>query len=141
MLSGIPIEFIKDNLLLVAVAVISGGMLLWPLIRRGTGGPWVSTLQATQLVNRESALVIDVREPTEYTQGHILGARNVPLGQLEKRVAELAKFKAKPVILVCASGSRSGTALSLLRNRGFEKVVNLSGGYSAWQQAGLPVEK
>lgn len=136
-----PIDFIKDNLLLIAVAAVSGGMLLWPLLRRGAGGPWVSTLQATQLVNRHNALIIDVREPAEYAQGHIAGSRNVPLGQIEKRAGEFEKQKARPVILVCASGSRSGAALSVLRNRGFGQVVNLSGGYSAWQQAGLPVEK
>jgi len=61
-----PIEFIRDNLLLIGVAAVSGAMLLWPLLRRSTGGPWVSTLQATQLVNRQNALIIDVREPNEY---------------------------------------------------------------------------
>jgi len=65
----------------------------------------------------------------------------VPLGQIEKRAGEFEKHKARPLILVCATGSRSGAALTVLRNRGFAQVVNLSGGYSAWQQAGLPVEK
>ena len=136
-----PIEFIKDNLLLIAVAAVSGAMLLWPLVRRGAGGPWVSTLQATQLINRENALVIDVREPAEYAQGHVLGARNVPLGELTARAGDFEKYKARPVILVCASGSRSGAALATLRNRGFTNVANLAGGFAAWQQAGLPVEK
>jgi rhodanese-related sulfurtransferase len=134
-------EFIKNNILLIAVAVISGAMLLWPLIRRQTGGPWVDTVGATQLINREGGLVLDVRESAEYAQGHILGARNVPLSQLEKRAAELDKLKSKPVILCCASGNRSTRAVGLLRSRGIEKVFNLSGGFAAWQQAGLPVEK
>lgn len=136
-----PIEFIRDNLLLIAVAAVSGGMLLWPLVRRSTGGPWVSTLQATQLINRENALVIDVREPAEYAQGHVLGAKNVPLNELATRVRDFEKYKARPVIVVCASGNRSGTALATLKNRGFTNVANLSGGFGAWQQAGLPVEK
>jgi rhodanese-related sulfurtransferase len=136
-----PIEFVRDNLLLIAVAAVSGGMLLWPLVRRGAGGPWVSTLQATQLINRENALVIDVREPAEYAQGHVLGAKNVPLNELGARARDFEKYKARPVILVCASGNRSGAALATLKNRGFTNVANLSGGYGAWQQAGLPVEK
>lgn len=135
------IQFIRDNLLLIAVAVVSGAMLLWPYVRRGAGGANVSTLQATQLINRENALVIDVREAADYARGHVIGAKNVPLGELIARSGDFEKYKARPVILVCASGSRSGSALATLRNRGFTKVANLAGGFAAWQQAGLPVEK
>ncbi len=134
-------DFVKNNILLIAVAVVSGVMLIWPFIRRQTGGPWVDTVGATQLINREGGLVLDVRESEEYGQGHILGARNLPLSQLEKRAAELDKLKNKPVILCCASGNRSTRAVGLLKSRGLERVFNLSGGFAAWQQAGLPVEK
>jgi rhodanese-related sulfurtransferase len=116
-------------------------MLLWPLLRKGTGGPWVNTLQATQMMNREDALVLDLRPAAEFASGHILGARNLPLADLERRAGELDKYKAKPVILHCADGNRAGSAVALLRRNGFANVVNLSGGYAAWQQAGLPVEK
>lgn len=135
------LQFVKDNLLLFAVAFISGAMLLWPLLRRGTGGPWASTLEATQMINRQDALVIDVREDAEFASGHILGARHIPLGQLEARAKELQKYKSKPVIACCATGNRSSAAIATLRKLGFENVYNLSGGYAAWQQAGLPVEK
>jgi rhodanese-related sulfurtransferase len=134
-------DFIQNNLLLIAVAFASGAMLVWPLVRRGAGGPWVGTLQATQMINREDALVLDVREPAEYAKGHVLGAKNVPLGDVERRAAELDKHKAKPVIVVCESGNRSSRAIEALRTRGFARVFNLSGGFGAWQQAGLPVEK
>jgi rhodanese-related sulfurtransferase len=134
-------DFIQNNLLLIAVAFASGAMLLWPLVRRTAGGPWVGTLQATQLINREDALVLDVREPAEFAKGHVLGSKNVPLSDFERRAAEFDKHKAKPVIVVCESGSRSARALDSLRGRGFARVFNLSGGYGAWQQAGLPVEK
>ena len=134
-------EFLLKNWALVAIAAISGGMLLWPLLRRGAGGPWVSTLQATQLMNRDDALVIDVRPAAEFAKGHILGARNVPAGELERRAAEFDRFKAKPVIVNCGDGNRAGDAAALLRKSGFGNVVNLTGGYAAWQQAGLPVEK
>ena len=134
-------EFISKNIFLVAIALVSGGMLLWPLVRKGMGGSGVNTLQATQMMNREDALVFDLRAPAEYASGHILGARNMPLADLGRRAGELDKYKAKPVILYCADGSRSGAGVALLRKNGFANVVNLSGGYAAWQQAGLPVEK
>ena len=134
-------EFIKNNILLFAVAFVSGAMLLWPYLRRGAGGPWVSTLQATQLINREDALVLDVRETTEFAGGHLLGAKNMPLASIEARAGELDKHKAKPVIVVCGDGSRASKAATILREKGFANVVNLSGGFAAWRQAGLPVVK
>jgi rhodanese-related sulfurtransferase len=134
-------DFIRNNLLLIAVAFASGAMLIWPLVRRGAGGPWVDTLQATQLINREDALVLDVREAAEYAKGHIMGAKNVPVAELERRAGELDRFKARPVIVTCDSGSRATRAISLLKGRGFARVVNLAGGFGAWQGAGLPVEK
>ncbi len=137
----IPLEFIKNNIMLIAVAFVSGAMLLWPYIRRTTGGPWVSTLVATQMINREDALVLDVREPTEFAGGHLLGAKNMPLASVEARAGELDKHKAKPVIVVCADGGRASKAALILREKGFANVVNLSGGFPAWQQAGLPVVK
>jgi rhodanese-related sulfurtransferase len=135
------VEFISKNIFLVMIAAVSGGMLLWPLLRKGAGGPWVSTLQATQLMNREDAVVVDVRPAADFAKGHILGARGIPLADLEKRAAELDKYKAKPVIVHCGDGNRAGAGVALLRKNGFGNVVNLSGGYAAWQQAGLPVEK
>jgi rhodanese-related sulfurtransferase len=135
------VEFIQNNLLLIAVAFVSGAMLLWPIVRRGTGGPWVSTLDATRLINQKDAPVLDVREPAEFAAGHILGAKNMPLAQLGARAADLDRWKAKPVILYCDNGSRASSAMPVLKQRGFAEVYNLTGGYPAWQQAGLPVEK
>ena len=134
-------EFISNNLLLIAVAFVSGAMLLWPLVRRGTGGPWVSTLDATRLINQKDAPVLDVREPTEYAAGHILGAKNVPLAQFGARAAELDKLKGKPVIVYCANGNSASRAIPGLKQHGITEVYNLTGGYAAWQQAGLPVER
>ena len=135
------VEFVRNNLLLFAVALVSGGMLLWPLVRRTTGGPWVSTTQATHLINRDEALVIDVRDPAEYTTGHVLGAKNLPLARLDAPAGELGKRKDRPVIVYCDGGERSAKAIAALKKQGFTRVANLSGGIAAWQQAGLPVEK
>ena len=134
-------EFVQNNILLIAVAFASGAMLLWPLVRRSSGGPWVDTLMATQLINREDALVLDVREPAEFAGGHILGAKNVPLAQLKARASEFAKHKNKPVIVHCETGSRAGGAVGILGGEGFARVHNLAGGFGAWRQAGLPVQK
>ncbi len=114
-------------------------MLVWPLMRRGAGGAAVNTLQATMMINKEDAMVLDVREPAEFNAGHILNARNIPLGELEKRAGELAKWKEKPIVVSCASGNRSASALGVLRKHGFTRAVNLSGGFAAWRAAGLPV--
>ena len=134
-------KFVIDHILLFAVAVTSGMMLIWPFARRGAGGPSVNTIEATQLINRQDALVLDVREQAEYAQGHILNARGLPLSQIETRIGDLAKYKNKPVIVYCASGNRSSAAATTLRKAGFSQVVNLHGGFAAWQQAGLPVQK
>lgn len=135
------VEFVRNNILLFVVALVSGGMLLWPLVRRTTGGPWVSTTEATHLINREDALIVDVREPNEFAAGHVLGAKNLPLVRLEASGADLAKKKERPVIVYCDGGERSAKALATLKKQGFTRVANLSGGLGAWQQAGLPVEK
>jgi rhodanese-related sulfurtransferase len=134
------LEFLQKNILLVAAAVGSGAMLLWPMVR-GAGGASVNTLQATQLMNRENALVLDVRDAASYASGHILGARNLPLADLEKRIGELDKHKSKPVIVVCETGNSSMRAVRLLQAKGFAQARNLSGGFRAWLQGGLPVER
>jgi rhodanese-related sulfurtransferase len=134
------VKFVIDNIFMVAIAFVSGAMLLWPFVRRG-GGPTVNTLEATQLINRQDAVLLDVREQAEYARGHILNARNLPLSQLNAQIAGLDKLKDKPLIVYCETGNRSGAAIAALLKRGFAGAVNLGGGFAAWQQAGLPVEK
>jgi rhodanese-related sulfurtransferase len=135
------LKFVTENIFLIAIAFVSGGMLVWPLVRRGAGGPAVNTLEATVLMNKKDSLVLDVRPADEFSQGHILNARNIPLDDLEGRLKEIERYKDKPVIVSCATGSRSGAAAGVLRKHGFTNVVNLSGGIAAWRQAGLPTEK
>jgi rhodanese-related sulfurtransferase len=135
------LKFVTDNIFLVAVAFVSGAMLVWPAVRRGADAASISTLQATLLINQQNALVLDAREAAEYEKGHMLNARNIALGELQARAAEIEKHKAKPVIVVCDNDNRSGRAATALRKQGFEQVFTLSGGIGAWRQAGLPVEK
>jgi rhodanese-related sulfurtransferase len=135
------LDFLQKNILLVAAAVGSGAMLLWPLLRGAAGGASVSTLEATQLINRQDALVLDVREAAQYAEGHILGARNLPIADLARRAGELEKFKNRPLIVACDSGNTSQRAVRELRARGFANAVSLAGGFRAWLQGGLPMEK
>ncbi len=134
-------DFIKDNLMWVGLAAFSGGMFLWQTWQARGGGHGVSPTQATLMINREDAVVIDVREPAEYAGGHIPNARHIPLSQLDKRLPELEKFRQRPLIVNCASGNRSSSACGRLRRAGFERVFNLTGGIAAWNEAGLPVTK
>lgn len=132
-------KFFIQNIWLVALALISGGALLWPSLRQR--GAKVSHLQATQLINQGKAVIIDVREPAEFAAGHLRDSRNIPLKELGQRAAELGKFKAKTAIVVCQSGTRSSQAISQLKNAGFSEVYSLDGGLAAWQAQGLPVAK
>lgn len=132
-------KFLLDNIILIAIAFASGLMLLWPVVQRRSAGPGLDTLSATRLINDTHAIILDIREPAEYAAGHLPNARNIPAGELEKRMGELPA--AKPVLVCCDSGGRSGRAIGALRKAGREQVFNLDGGLQAWRQAGLPVVK
>jgi rhodanese-related sulfurtransferase len=134
-------KFLLDNIFLVGVAAASGTMLVWPMIAGGAGGPSVDNLQATLLMNKQDALLIDLRDPSEYAAGHIIGARHIPFAEVDARAADLKRNKSKPVVVYCASGTRSAAAVAAFKKNGFEQVFSLSGGLAAWKQAGLPTEK
>ncbi len=134
-------QFLIDNWMLISVALTSGGLLLWPVIAGGVQAGSLSPTDAVRLINREKAVVIDVGEPHEFAQGHVVGSRNVPFGQLESQLPSLVKNKALPVIRVCPAGARAARAAGLARKLGFEQAQALSGGLKAWKDASLPVEK
>ncbi len=131
-------SFLIDNWMLLLVALTSGVALLLPVLMQGKG---LNPAEAVLLMNREKAVVIDVCEPGEFAAGHIAGARNVPLAQLEAQLPGVVKNKATPVILVCQAGVRSGRALSVVRKLGYENAQSLAGGLKAWRAASMPVSK
>lgn len=133
-------EFLQQNILWVAVALLSGLSLLWSLLR-SSGGAGVSPVEATLLMNREDAVVLDIRAAEEYAAGHLPEARHIPLAKMTERLGELEKFKPRPVIVCCATGARSGSACRQLRAAGFARVHNLAGGIEAWRAANLPLKK
>jgi len=134
------LEFLINNWYLVVAAAVSGGLLLWPQFKDRAGAGSVSTAEAVRLVNRERATLIDVSEAAEFAAGHVVGARSVPLGELESGKG-LPGNKTLPVVLVCATGARSARAVGVLRKAGYERVQSLAGGLAAWREANLPVEK
>jgi rhodanese-related sulfurtransferase len=127
--------------LFLALGVILGFIFGEPLLHSAQGYLGVGPVEAIALVNHEDALILDVREENEFKEGHILHALHIPAGRLMDRVKELEKYRSRPVITVCRSGSRSGRVSALLRRQGFSTVYNLEGGLLAWQNANLPLTK
>lgn len=134
--------FLAHNWLLALVFVLSGAMLLYPLVtQRLSTAREIGTLDATRLLNKDNPLVLDVREASEFEGGRLPNAVHIPLSQLKERAGEIAKYASRPVIVYCARGARSGAAVSTLARLGFKEVQSLRGGYRAWKDAGLPVAK
>ena len=137
--------FLQKNpfhMLLLGLAAASGTMLLWPLVSRSfKQANEVGTFEAVQLINRRDAVVLDVRASGDYAGGHVVGARNIPEAQLPDRMKELEKYKSRPIIVSCGSGSRAPSVSDMLRKNGYAEAFALKGGIAAWQQASLPLEK
>lgn len=132
--------FVQNNIVLVMIVVVSGSFLLWELLSRSSGKE-VGTLIAVQLINYKNALVLDVREESEYDAGHIANSKHIPADKIKDRMQELEKFKDKPIVVIYKSGVRSGAASSILHAHGFPHVHNLAGGIDTWTQANLPIVK
>lgn len=133
-------EFVANHPLLVgAFALVLLAWIAYEIRNSSAGG--VTSSQATQLINREDAVVVDIREAGEFKAGHIAGARNIPQSKLDSRLNELEKLKEKPVIVVCKQGQAAGLAVAKLTKAGFTRPFKLKGGMLQWQSDGLPVVK
>lgn len=139
-------QFFIDNIFLVAAAFVSGALLVWPLVVRGSAARQVNTLGATQLMNAEDALLIDIRETAELSKGSVPLAEHIPMSTIDAQIEPIIKRasagkKPRPVILMCASGWRSAQVGKRFRKAGLDQVYSLDGGFDAWKQAGLPVSQ
>ncbi len=135
-------EFLKQNVWIIGLALGSGIGLLLPLIKRSANGSAaISATEAVVLMSRQQPLIIDVREPAEFAQGHLQGARNLPLAELTARLTEIQKFKQKPVLVYCQRGKRSAAACKQLQQAQFTSLYQLEDGLDAWLKANLPVLK
>ncbi len=133
------IEFITNNYLLVLAFLLCLGMLLFAESKKA--GAAVSTNEAVQLINKEDAVLLDIRGKKEWENGYITNSIHIPLVDLDKRLSEIEKHKAKDIIVICNMGQTSGTACKKLMASGFEKVVRLKGGISEWKAQNLPLVK
>ena len=136
-------EFLKQNLMLIGLAFVSAGMLLWPMLSRGNSGGAANLTpsEAVMLMNRANVLILDVRSEAEFGSGHITGAKNIALVDLESRLKEIQRFKDKPIIVNCQGGVRSAKACAMLHKLEFTQLHNLQGGVNAWTQSKLPLVK
>jgi rhodanese-related sulfurtransferase len=132
-------KFILDNWQLIAIALTSGGFLLWPVLQNSGGG--LTAEGAVQLINREKAVVVDVCEAEEFAAGHVGGSKNIPLNSLEDKLASSVKNKGVPLILVCQTGARSARAVAIAKKLGYEQAQSMVGGLKSWRTANLPLEK
>lgn len=132
-------KFLQENLIFVAAAAVSGGLLLWPLINKRGAGATVNHIGATRLINDSNAQLVDIRASGEFAAGHVPNSKNVPLVDLDKRLNELPKDK--PIIVVCAMGTTASKAAATLRTAGHSQVFVLEGGLQRWREAGMPVVK
>jgi len=134
------IEFLANHQLLVTAFLVVTSLLIWNFL--GDTFQGVSSLlpyEATLLMNHEDAVMLDVREESEYKQGHILNSINIPSNLLSDKMGRLEKYRNRPIIISCMTGNRSVSACNILKKSGFEKIHNLKGGIMAWQNANLPL--
>jgi rhodanese-related sulfurtransferase len=135
-------QYLQNNIWMVTIALTSGLMLLWSFFgNRIRGVKEVNSAEALQLINHQNAIILDVRQDSEYKSGHILNSKLVPLGNLAGRIGELERYRELPIVVVCRSGNRSASACAMLGKLGFAQAYNLSGGVIAWQKSSLPLEK
>lgn len=127
--------------LLLSFLVILILLIALELRNRFTGFPQLSAQEATRLINREDAQVLDIRDEASYSKGHIIGGINIPSANLEDKLSKLKVNKAKPIILVFSMGQTPAKIATLLQKQGFEDISILKGGIASWQSAGLPLVK
>lgn len=135
-------EFVKENALLVGLAIGSGIALLWPMLNRSSDGVTsINSTEAVVLMNRSKPLILDVRDAAEFAAGHIQGAKHIPVAELAARIKEIEKYKDKPVLVHCQKGMRAKGACSILKAQQFSQLNNLQGGLDAWIEAKMPLIK
>lgn len=135
------IEFAGNHVFLVSAFLFILALLIWNLVTDPGSKGAVDASGATELINREDALVIDVRPMADFGKGHIVGAKNIPMNGFKNQLGQLEKDKDRTIVVSCRSGNQSQMACKILRQAGFSKVFNLRGGMMGWQSANLPVTR
>lgn len=132
-------EFIGNHPFLVSAWFITLAVLLWT--EKSKAGRSVTTAEATRMINKESALILDIRNKKEWDTGYIANSRHIPFADLDRRMTELESFKDKPIIIVCNLGQTAGSAGKKLKSAGFTQIARLTGGITEWKAQHLPIVK
>ena len=136
------LQFAQNNMALSSAWVVVATMLVFIQLKLMAGAPKSVTSQMlTNMVNRESGVVVDIRPQVEFNKGHIYGAINIPMSQLKDKLKDLEKYKNKPIIMVCANGITVSGACNILKKSGMEQVHKLAGGMGSWKGDNLPIVK
>jgi rhodanese-related sulfurtransferase len=130
-------EFIANHPVLSALFLALGVALLFVQLRRG--GQGLSPALVGQAVNRDNAVLLDIRAEGDFRAGHIPGSINIPQASLAQRLSELEKYRGRPLVVVCNMGHTAGDAAVQLKKAGHEPVYKLTGGLTAWRGENLPV--
>ena len=131
----------RNPVLSLALVGLTVAVIVNEILALLSGVRRIGPAQLTALVNRDNALVVDLRAISDFEKGHIAGAKNVQMSQFDPENKTLAPAKALPVVLVCQAGQTAQTAAKRLRKAGFAQVAVLEGGIQAWQSADLPLVK
>lgn len=136
------LAFMGRHWVLVSLIILA---FIWVLLeeaqRQVGGSAGLSPQQVVDKINHEAAVVLDIRDQTAFTAGHITSAVNLSKSQIDRDITQLDKYQRKLLVIVCGSGQASATLLSQLRKKGFDQVYLLKGGMNAWANANLPVIK
>lgn len=131
--------FIANHLGLAYGLLFAIGLLMvveYLRLKRNTFS--INVPKAVHLINRENAVIIDVRAPEAYQKGHIIDSYSIPVKDLETTPKKLDKFRTKPIIVVCGTGQESQKIATLYLKQGYN-IYSLSGGIRAWTSAELPL--
>ena len=142
-------NFFFDNILLISIAFVSGSLLVWPIVSKGIGAKLLSPAETSSLMNRENAVLIDIREKENLDLGIIPQALRLPESSLQKELGneklikklQDGKNKKKPVIMITSHRSSSASAEKVFLQNGFTEVFRFDGGVEAWVDAGLVIKK
>ena len=133
------ISFLFENILLVLIAVVSAGMLIYPYFVKSKMGATVNNEELTALINKKQAQVVDVRSRNDFKRGTIAGAKNIPASSLQERMSDIKKDM--PVILIDDDTKLVVEAAKSLRENGFKDVYVLNKGINGWLEASLPLNR
>lgn len=135
-------EFVTNHWILVSALAVIVAMLASNIAASiGGAGRQLTPGQAVQIINRESAVVVDLRDAKQYGEGHIVSALNVSMTNLPERLKDLERHRERALLLYCAAGNEAGRAGGILKKHGFSRLYTLRGGLAAWRQDNLPLSR